>query len=255
MTQKKTSIGCLFWIALILLVLVVFLFNRKNIQNVLDQTEFLNVIQRQITSVTTTQERKDNVLPKVPEASEKPQLVSEEEPSKQSIELTEIDIESKLAESDNITVSDPDINTTNPKQQQISIFFVRVTSDGSIELLSVKRNIQLYETPLTDSVKALLSGPTIAELNSGLISLIPKEVTFNRIYVEKAVAYIDLSENFRFNRFGLEGLKAQLQQLVFTATEFPSVEYVQIILDGKKVDYLDSEGLFIGRPLERNDLE
>ena len=247
MAQKRTSIGCLFWIALILLVLVVFLFNRKNIQNVLDKTEFLTVIQRQINSLIPNQEKNFNILPEESNANEKPQILSEKESNKRSIELTENDIEFESEESNDTTNSETAINTINQTNQEIRIFFVRVTSDGNIELLPVKRTIKLYETPLTDSIKALLSGPTIAELNSGVISFIPKEVIFNRIYVEKAVAYI--------NRFGIEGLKAQLQQLIFTATEFPSVDYVQIILDGKKIDYLDSEGVFIGRPLDRTDLK
>ncbi|HKK64783.1 MAG TPA: hypothetical protein VJ967_02935, partial [Clostridia bacterium] len=38
--KKKASLGCLFWVALILLVLVVFLFNRERINTVLDETGF-----------------------------------------------------------------------------------------------------------------------------------------------------------------------------------------------------------------------
>ena len=42
--KKKASIGCLFWIALILLVLVVFLFNRDRIENVLEATGFIDIL-------------------------------------------------------------------------------------------------------------------------------------------------------------------------------------------------------------------
>ena len=38
MGRKKSSIGCLFWTALVLLVLVIFLFNRSTIESVLDKT-------------------------------------------------------------------------------------------------------------------------------------------------------------------------------------------------------------------------
>ena len=44
MKRKKTSIGCLFWIALVLLVLVIFLFNRKTIDAVLKNTGFWEAI-------------------------------------------------------------------------------------------------------------------------------------------------------------------------------------------------------------------
>jgi germination protein M len=47
MARKKSSIGVLFWIACILLILVVFLFNRTRIERVLDSTGFTNFISRQ----------------------------------------------------------------------------------------------------------------------------------------------------------------------------------------------------------------
>ena len=42
--KKKASLGCLFWIALILLVLVVFFFNRERITTVIEETGFKDYI-------------------------------------------------------------------------------------------------------------------------------------------------------------------------------------------------------------------
>src|SRR5690554_1746421 len=43
MARKKSSLGFLFWTACILLVLVVFLFNKETIDRVIDSTGFLTV--------------------------------------------------------------------------------------------------------------------------------------------------------------------------------------------------------------------
>ena len=62
------------------------------------------------------------------------------------------------------------------------------------------------------------------------------------------VAYVDFSESFRFNSLGIDGMKAQLRQVVYAATEFPTVKKVQFLIEGKKVDYLGTEGVRINEP-------
>ena len=61
--------------------------------------------------------------------------------------------------------------------------------------------------------------------------------------MKDGTAYLDFSEAFRFNSLGKEGLSAQLQQVVYSATEFSTVKRVQILLEGKTADYLGPEGL------------
>jgi spore germination protein GerM len=55
-----------------------------------------------------------------------------------------------------------------------------------------------------------------------------------------------------YNHYGVEGYLAQLKQIVYTATTFPSVQDVQILVEGKQKDYLGGEGVYIGKPLSRN---
>ncbi|MDR2865644.1 MAG: GerMN domain-containing protein, partial [Spirochaetaceae bacterium] len=44
-----------------------------------------------------------------------------------------------------------------------------------------------------------------------------------------------------------------LRQIVWTATEFSSVHDVQILIEGRKIDFL-GEAIRIDRPLSRNSL-
>ena len=64
---------------------------------------------------------------------------------------------------------------------------------------------------------------------------------------------MDFSENFLFNSFGLEGYMGQLKQIIYTATEFPTVKRVQILIEGQVKSYL-GEGIFIGNPLTRETI-
>ena len=62
---------------------------------------------------------------------------------------------------------------------------------------------------------------------------------------------MDFSEEFMFNTFGPEGMKNQLKQIIYTASEFPTVKAVQFLIDGKKVDYI-AEGVKTKEPLTKN---
>jgi spore germination protein GerM len=71
--------------------------------------------------------------------------------------------------------------------------------------------------------------------------------------VRGSTAYISFSEEFQYNTFGVEGYAAQLRQIVWTVTEFTNVSDVQILIEGRRVDYL-GEGIWIGSPLDRDML-
>ncbi|MBT3275632.1 MAG: hypothetical protein HN368_20925, partial [Spirochaetales bacterium] len=46
----------------------------------------------------------------------------------------------------------------------------------------------------------------------------------------------------------------QLQQIVFTATEFQTVKAVQFLVNGERLSYLGPESPYIGEPLYRESL-
>jgi spore germination protein GerM len=141
------------------------------------------------------------------------------------------------------------------RTRQARLFFIAVKSDGTIQLKSVIRPVKYTDAPLTSTIEALLAGPTPTEVNQGLMSLVAPEARLRRAQVKDGTAYLDFSEAFRFNSLGKEGLSAQLQQVVYSATEFSTVKRVQILLEGKTADYLGPEGLFIGKPLSRDSFQ
>jgi spore germination protein GerM len=104
---------------------------------------------------------------------------------------------------------------------------------------------------MIDALKALLRGPSAEETRRGIISLIPPGTRILTAQVRGSTAYINFSEEFQFTEYGAEGYAAQLQQIIWTATEFSTVQDVQILIEGRRVDYL-GEGIWIGSPLSRS---
>jgi spore germination protein GerM len=106
---------------------------------------------------------------------------------------------------------------------------------------------------MQDSLNALLAGPSAEEKRRGLLSLIPANTRILSATVRGSTAYISFSEEFQYNTYGVEGYAAQLNQIVWTVTEFPNIQDVQILIEGRRVDYL-GEGIWIGSPIRRGAL-
>lgn len=139
-----------------------------------------------------------------------------------------------------------------PKARPATLFFVRIDDDGVIVRQDVRRLIPASDTPLTDALEALIAGPDEAELRQRLVSLIPAGTKLLGVRVQGSTALVNLSEPFMYNHYGIEGYAGQLKQIVYTATAFPTVHDVQILIDGQRHDYLGGEGVYIGKPLSRN---
>ena len=131
-----------------------------------------------------------------------------------------------------------------------AIYFANVGSDGQILHSKVTRKIPVSDSPMQDALNVLLAGPTAEELSRGLVNLVPKNTRILSATVRGNTAYISFSEDFLFNTFGVEGYVAQLRQIVWTVTEFQNVKDVQILVEGRRMDYL-GEGIWIGSPINR----
>ncbi|MDR1247711.1 MAG: GerMN domain-containing protein [Treponema sp.] len=132
-----------------------------------------------------------------------------------------------------------------------ALYFIEVDKDGAILRTRVSRSVPATDSPLTDAVQLLLRGPTADERNRGLITLIPPGTTLQSAQVRGSTAYLSLSEEFQFNTYGVEGYIGQLRQIIWTVTEFPNIADVQLLIEGRRIDYL-GERIAIGIPLGRN---
>jgi hypothetical protein len=267
MARKRNTIGCLFYVALVLLVLVIFLFNRARVQQVMEKTGFARLFERKRGSPAEVVVAPPGELgpgaagqpgpsPAAGPASSPDSTPGSSSPATAQKPSSEVVVELSKPAAPAATAQ-PDSSKVQPSSQdrtstrQARLFFIAVKPDGGIQLKSVIRPVKYTDAPLTSTLEALLAGPTPAEVNQGLMSLVAPEARLRRAQVKEGTAYLDFSEAFRFNSLGKEGLSAQLQQVVYSATEFSTVKRVQILLEGKTADYLGPEGLYIGKPLSR----
>ena len=139
-----------------------------------------------------------------------------------------------------------------PATMNIKLYFMTINSNGTVSRKEVTRTMKKSDGPLVDSINALISGPTVEEENLGCRSLISNGTKLISASVKNGIATLNFSSEFEFNQYGIEGTQGQLQQIVFTATAFPTVDSVQFLVDGEKKSYLGSEGVWIGTPLSRN---
>ncbi|NBF41386.1 MAG: hypothetical protein GVY14_13320 [Spirochaetes bacterium] len=276
--KKRASVGILFWIAFVLFVAVVFLYNKQNIENVLETTGLVEVLSDRVglsddDEPEVTREDGDGgqpvpedepelepveppveeTPPREPESESEsepePEPEPAEEPTPEPRDDPEVAAEPEAPPREPEDREEPEVQ---PRRRTSRIYYIRVTEDGTIYPHQVERMVSYVDSPMTQTLNALLKGPTTEELNLGLLNLIPENTQLISAAVEDGVAYLNFNESFRFNPMGVEGFVAQLQQIIYSTTEFPTVDRVQILIDGKHVDYLGGEGIYIGDPIGRN---
>jgi len=147
----------------------------------------------------------------------------------------------------------PEAQTPPAKPAQTrdrNIYYAQINKDGQILQSKVTRKITVSDSPMVDTLNVMLAGPSSGELTKGLLNFIPENTRIISATVRSSTAYINFSEDFLFNKFGVEGYVAQLRQIVWTVTEFSNVSDVQILVEGRRLDYL-GEGIWIGSPINR----
>ncbi|GMO26032.1 MAG: hypothetical protein Ta2B_05950 [Termitinemataceae bacterium] len=282
--KKKTPMGFLFWVVFLVVIVALFAINLPLIRRTISVTHLgdrLHDFDLGINTDTIPQKPVErdsgggNVivaptgdeLPSV--STEEPQGTDEAAPQNQnaannaSAEQTKTDAVVPVtvvpvvenSNKDNVAVVVNE-KTDNPKKEpdrERVIYFVKIDGTGLVFVSPVKRKIAYSDSPMLDALNELISGASAGEQKQGLTSLIPGGTRILSARVNGSTATINFNENFMFNNYGAEGYIAQLRQIVWTATEFPNVDDVQILIEGQKVGYI-SESINIGRPISRNSL-
>jgi spore germination protein GerM len=264
-------LALLFWVIFFILIAGLFLVNRELIRKTLQDTQLLDRLSnrnRQVEPETLP------VQPPPPAADPPPVSVREpEQPSSQQPRETppaaanqppaEQPAPPEPEPAPSRPVAPPAESRDAAGQQTAptpettvrdrTIYLTQIDREGTILRSKAARAIPVSDSPMLDALNALLRGPTTEEERRGLVSLIPPETRILSATVRGNTAYISFSEEFQYNTYGVEGYAAQLKQIVWTATEFPNVRDVQILIEGRRVDYL-GEGIWIGSPISRDGL-
>lgn len=105
------------------------------------------------------------------------------------------------------------------------------------------------------ALTALLAGPSGDESrDAGLGSEIPAGTRLLGLSIEGGIATVNLSREFESGGGSLSML-LRVAQVVFTLTQFPTVERVRFALEGEPVGAVGGEGVVVDPPVGRADFE
>ena len=272
--KKSGFLLVCFWVLVLILIIAVFFVKRNEIKKNLQDTDFIARISGKTPSTVVEKEKNETKSPSVQESINIDVLeATGTEANNKKTSETE---NPKVTENKNVKTPEtkpekplepvaPKEKTNAsakekkqpekiivPKKTEVTLYFIGINSDGSVTRKASKRSLSKSDSPLTDSINALLAGPTADELSKDMMTLIPSGTKLLGASVKNGIATLNFNENFQFNSVGVEGYIAQLMQIVYTATEFSTVRNVQFLIESEKRDYLGSEGQWIGSPLARS---
>lgn len=264
--KQKTGLLLSCWILLALLLVIFFFVKKDAIFSNLKQTNFFERVGGK------TPEFIENYKEKEPEKSNG-LLEVEVMPGPEEIgsitEVNNVETESGIQEI-KVEKQIPAEEKTQPEQKseekknsaatpvqkaKVNLCFVYVDSDGTVVRKIVPREIEKSKAPLTNTIKALLEGPS--ENDKNCMSLIPAGTKLLGASVKNGIATLNFSQEFEFGGISADSYRAQLMQIVFTATEFSTVESVQFLIEGQRKEYMGSEELqiWIGSPYTRSNFK
>jgi hypothetical protein len=141
----------------------------------------------------------------------------------------------------------PEQTGTQPSKLSLEVWFSR--DNG---LVAVHRAHAPTQLVATAAIKALLGGPTPDERSAGLTSAVPSDTRLLGIGIRDGLATVDLTSEYQSGG-GALSMQTRLGQVVYTLTQFPTVQKVRFHLDGSPVNVFSSEGIVLDHPVGRSD--
>jgi spore germination protein GerM len=142
-----------------------------------------------------------------------------------------------------------DGSTPTSKPLTLSVYYPRGEKLGV-----VARQVPYTKAVATAAINELLKRPSSADAANGFHTEIPTGTRLRSVSIRDRVATVDLTGEFD-DGGGSLSMFMRLAQLVFTVTQFDSVDAVTLKLDGRPVEVFSGEGIVIDRPMRRGDFE
>jgi germination protein M len=130
------------------------------------------------------------------------------------------------------------------------------TGEGTeADLLPILREVPETKAVATAAMNALLGGPTAGDRGYPSIgSAIPTGTRLLGLTIRDGVATVDLSSEFESGS-GATSVRLRLGQVIFTLSQFPTVDSVLFQIDGHTVTVFGSQGVVLDGPVARADFE
>jgi hypothetical protein len=120
------------------------------------------------------------------------------------------------------------------------------------ERLFITRRTEPFEPGVARlALTALLAGPNQAERAAGISSAVPEGTRLLGLNLKDGVLTVDLSGEFK-RAGGTAGETMRLAQVIYTATQFDTVEAVRLAIGGKVLTSFGGHGIDVSDPLTRD---
>lgn len=146
----------------------------------------------------------------------------------------------------------PEVKVDNQKEQtpvaktKYSNNCYFYSNDG--KLILVKRELN-FKPSIENSIAILLKGPLISETKKGIYSEIPANVDLISVKNMQKDVIVNLSSNFG-NGGGTKSITDRVAQLAKTVKIHEPNKNIYLYINGKEVEYLGGDGVYIKQPLE-----
>ncbi len=139
---------------------------------------------------------------------------------------------------------------STPSEITVQLYWVSAGENA----LGVPRTVPYTKAVARAAVNALLAGPTSAEKTTwpAISTAIPAGTRLLGIDIDDGVATVDLSREFD-DGGGSFAMHARLAQVVYTLTQFSTIDAVQFRIEGVPVRVFSSEGIILDGPQDADD--
>jgi hypothetical protein len=137
----------------------------------------------------------------------------------------------------------------------VRTYFYLDGEPGVAGLAALLREVPKTPAVGTAALNALLAGPDPDDSGERPLSTaIPDGSRLLGLTIDDGIATVDLSSEFESGG-GSMSIFTRLAQVVFTLTQFPTVESVLFEIEGRPVTVFSSEGIILDGPVGRADYE
>ena len=146
----------------------------------------------------------------------------------------------------------PAVTPTPGATTIVRVYFFLGGELGSEGLVPLLREVPETRAVATAAMHALLAGPTLEEGGQRVItSAVPEGSRLLGLSIEDGVATVNLSSEFESGG-GSMSIFVRLAQVVYTLTQFPTVDSVLFEIEGRPVTVFSSEGIVLDGPVDRD---
>ncbi|MBN2847519.1 MAG: GerMN domain-containing protein [Coriobacteriia bacterium] len=139
---------------------------------------------------------------------------------------------------------------TTPETVTLRLYWVSAGENA----LGIERTVPYTKAVATAALRELIAGPTAAEKTTwpAISSAIPEGTELLGVTVANGVAKVDFSSEYASGG-GTFSVTARIAQVVYTLSEFPTVDAVEFYINGTRVEVFSSEGLILDGPQRAED--